>query len=65
VKKHLKSGICEALTELKRKGEVMQINQIVKRLGVLESELTNGVAEYIDMLDEYLELYDELKEKEK
>jgi len=41
----------------------MQINEIVKRLGVLESELTNGVAEYIDMLDEYLELYDKLKEE--
>ena len=43
----------------------MQLNQIVKRLGVLEHKLTNGVSEYIEILDEYLELYDKLKAYEK
>ena len=41
----------------------MTITKIVKRLGIIESELTNGVTEYIDMLNEYIELYDELKLK--
>lgn len=41
----------------------MTTTKIVKRLGVIESELTNGVAEYIDMLNEYIELYELLKEK--
>ena len=38
-------------------------NQILKRLGVLEHGLTNGVSEYIEMLEEYIELYEELKTK--
>ena len=38
---------------------------IVKRLGILEYDLTNGVAEYIEMLDEYIDLYELLKEKGK
>ena len=42
----------------------MNNNQIVKRLGELEYGLTDGVSEYIEMLDKYLELYDELKENE-
>ena len=41
----------------------MTITKIVKRLGIIESELTNGVTEYIDMLDEYIKLYELLKEK--
>ena len=41
----------------------MTIPKIVKRLGIIESELTNGVTEYIDMLDEYIKLYELLKEK--
>ena len=41
----------------------MTIVEIVRRLGVIESELTNGVAEYIDMLNEYIDLYEELKLK--
>ena len=41
----------------------MTTTKIVKRLGVIESELTNGVAEYIDMLNEYFELYELLREK--
>jgi len=38
-------------------------NQILKRLGVLEHGLTNGVSEYVEMLEEYIELYEKLKEK--
>ena len=37
---------------------------IVKRLAVIEKELTNDVVEYIDMLHEYIDLYEELKMKE-
>jgi len=42
----------------------MKYNQIVKRLGELEYALTDGVSEYIEMLEEYIELYEELKAKE-
>ena len=42
----------------------MTTTKIIKRLGVIESELTNDVAEYIEMLDEYIELYEILKQKE-
>ena len=43
----------------------MTTAKIVKRLGVLEHGLTDGVAEYIEMLDEYIDLYELLKEKGK
>ena len=39
--------------------------KIIKRLGILEHGLTDGVAEYIEMLDEYIELYELLKKKGK
>ena len=43
----------------------MKTKKIIKRLGVIESELTNDVLEYIDMLNEYIDLYEELKYREK
>ena len=41
----------------------MEKSKIIKRLGELEHGFTGGVSEYIEMLDKYLELYDELKEE--
>ena len=41
----------------------MTRTKILKRLALLERELTNDVTEYIDMLNEYIELYELLKEK--
>ena len=40
----------------------MKYNQIVKRLGELEYGLTDGVSEYIEMLEEYIELYNQINE---
>ena len=40
----------------------MNNNQIVKRLGELEYGLTDGVSEYIEMLEEYIELYNQINE---
>ena len=48
---------------LTQKENEMTTAKIVKRLGILESELTNDVVEYIEMLNEYIELYELLKEK--
>jgi|14BtaG_2_1085337.scaffolds.fasta_scaffold321168_2 enterochelin esterase-like enzyme len=50
--------------QIKEKEKEMKYNQIVKRLGELEYALTDGVSEYIEMLEEYIELYEELKAKE-
>ena len=43
----------------------MTITNMIKRLGAIESELTDGIPEYIDLLNEYIDLYEELKYKEK
>ena len=40
----------------------MNNTQIVKRLGELEYGLTDGVSEYIEMLEEYIELYNQINE---
>ena len=41
------------------------VEKMVSRLIRLESILTNGVAKHINMLDEYIEIYEALKEKGK
>ena len=41
----------------------MTSKQIIKRLGQLEYGLTNGVSEYIEMLEEYLKLTNEIKKR--
>jgi len=43
----------------------MTNKQIVKRLGELEYGLTDGVSEYIEMLEEYLKLTNEIKKRGK